>query len=62
MAFDPYRAAQNFFRNIAHSQFAARLTKNGMLSLVETHAPELYDFVDTNFDRMWNWIANNLFG
>jgi len=60
MTNDTFRAVQNFFRNIMHSKLAYLVTRNGILSLVETHAPELHPFVVRNFDPVWNWIVENI--
>jgi hypothetical protein len=58
---DTFRAVQNFFRNVMHSNLARYVTRSGILSLVETHAPELHPFVERNFDPVWTWIVENLF-
>lgn len=59
---DTFRAVQEFFRNIMHSNLAYLVTRNGILALVETRGtPELHSFVQRNFDPVWNWIERNLF-
>jgi hypothetical protein len=58
---DTFRAVQNFFRNVMNSKLAYLVTRNGILSLAETHgSEELASFVRRNFDPVWNWIVENL--
>jgi hypothetical protein len=57
---DTFRAVQNFFRNVMNSRLAHLVTRNGIISLVESRAPELRPFVERNFDPVWNWIVENL--
>jgi hypothetical protein len=61
MPYDWLRAAQDFFRNIMHSRLAYLVTRDGIVSLAETHgSEELAFFVRRNFDPVWNWIVENL--
>jgi hypothetical protein len=61
MAYDWFRAVQQWADNMMHSDLAYLITEAGLLAVVQTHKPNLYPYVKDNFGPVWRWIRDNLF-